>query len=525
MQNDRPPVPAPSRWPIRLFGLGAVLFFLGLVARFWHPVWGLTAFVQLDASYDEKKIPEFLTQPVYVFRDSGPYDGIAYSQIAYHPLLRAPELRGAVDNLAYRGRRILPPALAWILAGGNPARIIQVYVLLNVFAWLILAALLWRLLAVEDLRSWLAWTGLLFSAGALASVRESLTDLISLTFLAAAMAALECRRPRQAFAWLAAAALSRETLLAALPGLWTPPWLSWRNGRRALAAAAPLAVWMLYIRWQLGPADPGWGNFTWPVAGLVEKWHASLSDAAQSQNQLLAWTTLLATLGLTAQAGYLLIRPQAADPWWRIGAVYVAVMLLLGTAVWEGFPGAVQRVVLPMSLAFFVLVRRRRAAVGWLLAGSLTAFAGLLPLHDVPTDGREIEAVRHGDDACIVRVGGGWHGCEHTQRHIWAWSDGSGPARLEITAWPKIPRTWQMEFFLRSPAPRHVVIRQNGVELWRGAVGPAKLPVAISFRAAGGGAQLEFSTDAPARLENANPDARLIAFGIYDPKVILSDIP
>jgi len=122
-------------------------------------------------------------------------------------------------------------------------------------------------------------------------------------------------------------------------------------------------------------------------------------------------------------------------------------------------------------------------------------------------------------------VGGGWNGCEHTQRHIWAWSDGSGPARLEITAWPKIPRTWQMEFFLRSPAPRHVVIRQNGVELWRGAVGPAKLPVAISFRAAGGGAQLEFSTDAPARLENANPDARLIAFGIYDPKVILSDIP
>ena len=102
MHTDRLPTPAPRRWPVRLLGLGAVLFFLGLVARFWHPVWGLTAFVQLDRSYDAKKIDEFHTQPVYVFQDSGPYDGIAYSQIAYHPLLRAPELRGAVDNLSYR---------------------------------------------------------------------------------------------------------------------------------------------------------------------------------------------------------------------------------------------------------------------------------------------------------------------------------------------------------------------------------------------------------------------------------------
>jgi hypothetical protein len=525
MHTDRLISPAPRRWPVRLLGLAAVLFFLGLVARFWHPVWGLTAFIQLDASYDSKKIAEFHTQPVYVFQDSGPYDGIAYSQIAYHPLLRAPELRGAVDNLSYRGRRILPPALAWILAGGNPRRIIQVYVLLNVFAWLILAALLWRLLAVEDFRSWLAWAGLLFSAGALASVRQSLTDLIALTFLAAAMAALESRRPGRAFAWLAAAGLSRETLLGALPGLWTAPWFSWTNARRTLIAVLPLLLWLLYIRRLLGPADSGWGNFTWPAAGFIEKWRASLADLAHPQLPLLAWTTLLATLGLTVQAAYLLIRPRFSDPWWRIGAVYAVMLLGLGTAVWEGYPGAVQRVLLPLSLAFFVLARRRRAALAWILAGSLTACAGLPPLLDVPTDGREIAAARQGDDACLVHVGAGWHGCEHTSRHIWAWSDGSGPSQLDLTVWPQTDLTWRMDLFLRSPVPRTVVIRQDGAELWRGEVGPAKLPVSFSFHAAGGSAALEFSSPTPALRENAHPDARLIAFGIYDPKVQVTDRP
>ena len=525
MQTDRLTPSHATRRRVRLLGLGAVLGFLVLVARFWHPVWGFTALVQLDTSYDTKKIEEFHVQPVYVFRDSGPYDGIAYSQIAYHPLLRAPELRGAVDNLSYRGRRILPPALAWLLAGGNPRWIIQVYVLLNVLSWLVLAALLWRILAVEDFRSWLAWAGLLFSAGALASVRQSLTDLIALTFLAGAMAALESRRPRQAFAWLAAAGLSRETLLAALPGLWAPPWISWANARRTLLAVAPLALWILYIRILLGPADSGWGNFTWPVAGLVGKWRECLMEVAHPRIPLLAWTTLAATVGLTAQAAYVVLRPQPADPWWRIGAVYVVILLGLGTAVWEGYPGAVQRVLLPMSLAFFVVARRRRAALAWLLAGSLTALAGLPPLHDVPTDGREIAAARRGDDAAIARVGAGWHGCEHTRRHIWAWSDGAGPARLELTVWPQAARAWRLELLLRSPVRRTVVIRQDGAELWRGAVGPDKLPVALTFRAARGGAALEFSSPEPALLENDHPDARRIAFGIYDPRLTPPDGP
>src|SRR5712691_4311007 len=114
------------RWPARAAGLAAVLLFLGLVARFWHPVYGFTAFLQLDASNDDTKIAAFRAMPVYVYRGTGGYDGLYYAQIAYHPSLTAAELQRATDGLSYRARRILMPLLAWMLALGNPAWIVHV---------------------------------------------------------------------------------------------------------------------------------------------------------------------------------------------------------------------------------------------------------------------------------------------------------------------------------------------------------------------------------------------------------------
>src|ERR1051326_8903385 len=171
---------ASRRWPWRAAGIAAVVLFLALGARFWHPVYGFTAFLQLDASNDALKIAAFREHPVYVYRNTGGYDGLYYAQIAYHPLLDSPELKPAIDSLAYRAQRILPAALAWILSAGNPAVIVHVYSLLNVVAWLALAGLLWRLLDVNDTRDLLAWIGVMFSAGALSSVRYALTDLVAL---------------------------------------------------------------------------------------------------------------------------------------------------------------------------------------------------------------------------------------------------------------------------------------------------------------------------------------------------------
>src|SRR5262249_14102408 len=197
---------------------------LWLVARFWHPVYGFTAFLQLDPSNDETKIAAFRDYPVYVHRGTGGYDGLYYAQIAYHPSLTEPELRGAVDALGYRGRRILAPVLAWALALGRPAGIVHAYSLLNLAAWLAFAAILWQLLPVRGGRGWLAWFGVLFSAGALSSVRLALPDLVALTILALSMWLLERGRRGGSLASLAAAGLARETSLLAFPASWNRPW-------------------------------------------------------------------------------------------------------------------------------------------------------------------------------------------------------------------------------------------------------------------------------------------------------------
>ena len=144
------------QWTLRGSAVLAVALFLTLVAQFWHPVYGLTALIQLDAPNDDLKISAFREHPVYVHRDTGGYDGLYYAQIAYDPTLRSPELPRAMDNFSYRARRILPPAAAWFFAAGQPSAIVHVYSFLNIATWLFVAALLWRLLGVTDVCGWLA---------------------------------------------------------------------------------------------------------------------------------------------------------------------------------------------------------------------------------------------------------------------------------------------------------------------------------------------------------------------------------
>ena len=268
-------------WLLRASAAAAVLVFLVFVARFWSPVWGFTAFIQLDASNDDVKISAFKTEPVYVYRHVGGYDGLYYAQLAYHPSLQSPELAGAMDNFSYRARRILAPALAWLIAFGQPAWIVQVYSALNIFCWLILAALLWRALPVRDAKSWLAWFGVLFSTGCLISVRLALTDLVALVILLAAVISSE--RQKQAgraggALLMAAAGLARETSLLASPGLLRRPWLSRANALVLMVAGLPLAAWVAYIRFSFDSHDTWVRNMSPPFGGL---WWKLTTDAGK----------------------------------------------------------------------------------------------------------------------------------------------------------------------------------------------------------------------------------------------------
>ena len=70
------------------------------------------------------------------------YDGQFYAQVALDPSLGDPALPRALDNAAYRARRIGLPVLAWAAGLGRPAWVLQAYVLLNAVFWVLLLATL-----------------------------------------------------------------------------------------------------------------------------------------------------------------------------------------------------------------------------------------------------------------------------------------------------------------------------------------------------------------------------------------------
>ncbi len=521
-----PPRRPPRRWLLRAGAIAGVALFLGLMVRFWHPVYGFTSLLQLDPPFAEREIAAFREYPVFVYDVPGPYDGLQYAQIAYHPLLDAPELKTAVDLIDYRSRRILLPATAWLLAAGRPAWIANVYASLNIVCWLVLAALLWRVLPVDGPRPLLVWAATLFSAGPIGSVRCALTDLPAATLVVAAVWAAERARPRAAVAWLAAVGLTREAALVAWPGLWNGPWKSpgaiARNLLRGALAAAPLALWLVYVRSRVGMEVQGWESFAKPGTGWFAAVRGYVDQVVAGRDLPFSWVSLLAVLSLTAQCVFIALRRQPGDRWWRVGAAHVVLLLMLGPVFWDGFPVGALRVLLPLSLACNILIARTRAPMPWLLACNLSIISAFIAVQQIPHNRVEIGATRHGAIAGVVRVGAGWYGREENWRNCWAWTSQGGS--LAVVTWPRSqPVTTQLRFSLRALTPRTVAIRAAGREIWRGPVGVRLTPVSLPpMTTSQGRVELEFvSTDPPVR-EGVGPHPRLLGFALYDPVLSVS---
>jgi hypothetical protein len=512
------------RWRLPAAGCALGIVFAVLAGRFWHPYYGFTKFVQLDEADQKSAIHEIRDHPVFAYRGFNGYDGAAYTQLAFHPLLDSVELKPALDNLPYRARRILGSALAWLLAGGQPGRIAPTYAALNLGVWLVLATLLWRVLPVTDARSWAAWAGVLFSAGALHSVRLALTDLLAATLVTAAVWQGERGRARGALGLLATAALARETALAAVVALWRGPstasraWL--RNLVRTGVVTLPLLAWMGYVRWQAGPADQGFGNFTWPVVAWIQKWSETLAAYGHHPEfRGLITTTLLATIGLTVQAAYLIHRPRWSEGWWRAGLAGVAMMVFLGTAVWEGHPGAATRVLLPMSVAFAVLAVRERAGWGWIVAGSLTVGSGVISLWEVPQDPRELAAGRFTGGAYVAQIDAGWYGLERRGRAAWAWTANHGTLLIETSPQATAPLCVRLK--VRAITPRALEVRQGATMLFSGNVTPQSNWIELSpvSPSGPGRLRLELSSSLPPTRESEQPGARALGFALHGVEV------
>jgi hypothetical protein len=347
---------SPGRWiPMAV----ATLFVLAMVAVRWDPRTGFTSLLSFGGPKFEQRLPALRTLPIAQDKDTG-YDGQFGAQLAVSPDPRSPEIRSALDNPAYRARRIFLAWTAHVIGGGGPWRVLQVYALQNLAIWLGLAWLVWReLRPPSDTRAVAVWVSCMLTIGALDCVRLSLTDLFAVFLLALAVRALARGRPWAAAGALAVAGLTRESSLLGGAVLWP----AGEQGRRArllaaariACAAFPLLAWMAWLACAVSREGTfGRNNFDWPCSAFVRHCSLCVDRLAHGDFDSRHLFGLIGALGLAGQSLHLLLRPRWTEPWWRVGAGFALLFWFLGDDVWKGY-WAAARALLPMTFAFNIL--------------------------------------------------------------------------------------------------------------------------------------------------------------------------
>ncbi|MFM1851993.1 MAG: hypothetical protein RIS54_1677 [Verrucomicrobiota bacterium] len=517
-----------------------VLLFGAAFSRYHIPDKGFSYLVAFGGRQPYQPISALKDLDYHVQADSFGYDAQYYVQIAMDPTLTDPELPGAIDNLPYRARRILFSWVAYALGGGEPARILDVYVLENAVAWLLLAVLLLHWFPPRTWGNWLRWSGVLYSFGMAVSVRNSLVDGPSLLLIAAGVLLVEKNKPWLAAAVLGLAGLGKETNLLGAAALGRPEDLGKILRRpglilRGALAALPLALWLWYIDQMVAPAaNAGARNFAAPLAGWMQKAHDVWTEAVNPDTWALGvlqngtFWSLLMLVALTVQFLYLVLRPQWRQAWWRVGVTFAVLMLVLGDAVWEGYPGAASRVLLPMQLAFNLLVPATPRWWPVLLLGNLTLLSAPAALQPPPGDGYAIttgaELARSGEGGKLrIAFSPEWHETERQSDHYWRWSRGS--ATMTVMNPHGFPLEAEIEFILSALQEREITVRGPDNEvLWQGGIRDEVTRVRLAVvRLAPGPTTLHFQTDDTRAA--AQHDPRRLAFCLKDCTIRLQPGP
>jgi hypothetical protein len=342
------------------------------VARQFSPGHGLTKLLEVGPVFLPRALPQFQAlHPVTTHRDG--YDGQFYAQVAIDPSLRNPRLEHALDVPEYRSRRILIPALAWLLGGGQPSAIVAAYILLTVAAWYVLLWLLLRFERPETIQDWLCVAATMLTTGALASLQRSLTDLPAATLLVGA--AVLAGRSRTIL--MALAVLTRETCAICA---WAPvvdfrktPHSFWRGAAHIGAIILPFLAWAIYVRSRFQKHFYGQHNFAWPFEGWIYGPLLALVHGHRAAG--------FAGLSLLAELAYLIWPPRLDSFYWRVAISFGIASCFLSDEP-LGSDVSFTRDLLPMTIGFNTLLMRESPAKFsfWFVAGNIGLFSGLVAL-------------------------------------------------------------------------------------------------------------------------------------------------
>ncbi len=378
-------------WTWRAAYTAVVVGFLLTVALYYDRTTGLTIFLGLPANSHSYELPAVRAVPHAHDEVDGGYDGQFYAQMALDPLLRNPEIDRAMDKPGYRAHRILLSWTAWLISRGDAAMALQVFAWQNVFFWLVLAWLMTKWCPPGDARMFVLWTGVLLTHGLLISVRNAVTDGPSVVMTALAVLSMERGRPWVAAAIAGVSGLARETNILAgamwLPRLSRHP-RSWLVvGAALLLCLLPLALWLDYLRSiYLDATFSGGGHITTPLAGFLWKVHTTWGAVQAQGLTVQATASVLMLIAFVAQAAALIWctrlwwRDRSSSPTWLLVAwPFLLLGLTAHRVVWDGSPGAITRVVLPLTVGVNVLLARQpRAPWALLIAANLGVIVGVM---------------------------------------------------------------------------------------------------------------------------------------------------
>jgi hypothetical protein len=499
-------------WNRRYSGLYLIfaLAFVGAIASFYDRHTEFTSLEVFGDRFAASRLPQLHDVPIYTYRGGG-YDGQFYAQIAAAGNPLAPSLPAALDSPAYRSRRVLIPVLAHLAGLGHPAWVLNAFALSNLACWLILAWCLARWWFPPDsFHNLLRWVGTLFGAGMIVSVTHSLTDGPALLFISVGVRSLERRRGWLGATVLGLAGLVRETSVVCVAAFLPPESRNknaWLRAVTAMAACVlPATLWIavLYVHYGRGG---GTRNFALPFAGLhgkvldiIATWRAVGFDTSVRNEAMVV-------IALSTQVAFIAWRPNPGAIWWRIGAAFAAFWTVLGAPVWESTPSAAARAVLPLTLAFNVLVPRSARGLALLAAGNLAILSLPSLMTAVPSEQTVLA------ENVSVRYGPEWYGEEHLARHTWRWARASATITLHNPH--SHPFRVTLDFALRSISGRVVAISASDTRDL--IVVPSEQVVRRQFGpvvVAPGDVVVTLKSDEPA--EAAPNDGRHLAFALFD---------
>jgi hypothetical protein len=361
------------------FYLVFAFFPLLIVGLGYHQETGFTSLIYFGSDFQTVQLSKIQNIPKTIYQGSG-YDGQAYAQLAIDPLLIDPQLASALDNPQYRARRILIPALSFLIGLGQPAWILESYALINLGFYWLLIYILYQYLRPQTTQSFLGFTAIVTTTGIVASLSRALVDLPAAVFLLLAVI------PSSASLgplFLLLAVLSKDASIIALPLVLFPNSFHRFAILRSLLKMAwvilPVTAWLVYVSRRLPQGEfTGYQSFALPFGSIISHLVEMLAIFRQT-GSLESAAEIIVTLTLLFQGGYLFYKPRLNSSFWRVGVAFLFLFLCLGPSVMEE-QLAYTRAVLPLTLIFNLLIIEERSMrfLFWFTAGNAGLYLGLV---------------------------------------------------------------------------------------------------------------------------------------------------